>query len=293
MTQISQTVTHARPDFAALSEAGLMPVDMHTHTVHSDAPTRVRDALRKAEGCGFGLAITDHNGVGGVLEAQRLGTRAMVVPGIEVSAWDGPHILIYFYDIHDMEDFYEVHIRDARSKSPYLATRLMTEEILERAAGYSCVVSAAHPYGYLLFNKGVQKCIDREYLRPAVLSEFDAVEALCGGMGRGQNEKAAALARDMGLGVTGGTDGHLLSDLGNVVTCADAADVGSFLDAVAKRETTIVGLEKNALEKCTMAVGVIPQYLPYLGPSLAVHWHQNLPRLLRIPSRLKAGLKHP
>ncbi|QYZ79766.1 hypothetical protein E2N92_10160 [Methanofollis formosanus] len=288
-----QTVTFARPDFSALRERGLMPVDMHTHTNHSDAPTRVRDALRKAEDHGFGLAITDHNGIGGVLEARRLGTETTVVPGIEVSAWDGPHILVYFYDTHDLEDFYRSHIRDARSKSPYLATRLTTPEVLERAAGYPCVVSAAHPYGYLLFNKGVQKCIDREYLEPTILSEFDAVEALCGGMGRGQNEKAARLAEKEGIGVTGGTDGHLLSDLGTVVTCADAADVGSFLDAVARRETTVVGLEKNALEKCAMAAGVVPQYLPYLGPSLAVHWHQNLPRLLRIPERLRAGLKHP
>ncbi|QSZ67803.1 histidinol phosphatase [Methanofollis aquaemaris] len=288
-----QTVTFARPDFAALRERGFMPVDMHTHTNHSDAPTRVKDALRKAEDRGFGLAITDHNGIGGVLEARRLGTHAMVVPGIEVSAWDGPHILVYFYDTHDLEDFYRSHIRDARSKSPYLATRLTTPEVLEWAAGYSCVVSAAHPYGYLLFNKGVQKCIDREYLEPEILFEFDAVEAVCGGMGRGQNEKAARLARDGELGVTGGTDGHLLSDLGNVVTCADAADTGAFLDAVVRRETTVVGLEKNVLEKCAMAVGVVPQYLPYLGPSLAVHWHQNLPRLLRIPERLRDGLHHP
>ena len=83
----------------------------------------------------------------------------LIVPGMEVSAFDGPHILTYFYSPGDLEDFYRKHIEPNRQKAPWLATKLRTPEILDRAEGYNCVMVAAHPYGYLLFNKGLQKCI--------------------------------------------------------------------------------------------------------------------------------------
>ena len=47
---------------------GLLPADLHFHTRHSDSPTRVRDALKLAARRGIGLAITDHNPVGGLSE---------------------------------------------------------------------------------------------------------------------------------------------------------------------------------------------------------------------------------
>jgi len=73
----------------AIRRLGLLPADMHFHTRHSDSPTRVRDALKLAARRGIGLAITDHNQVGGVVEAGRQNIRVPLVPGVEVSANDG------------------------------------------------------------------------------------------------------------------------------------------------------------------------------------------------------------
>ena len=98
---------------------GLIPADLHFHTRHSDSPTRVRDALKLAARRGIGLAITDHNQVSGVAEAERQGIRVPLVPGIEVSANDGPHILLYFYSASDLRDFYRRHIeKNRRDGSP-------------------------------------------------------------------------------------------------------------------------------------------------------------------------------
>ncbi|MDD4255359.1 MAG: PHP domain-containing protein [Methanofollis sp.] len=79
-----------KPAREDLSGPGLLAADLHVHTNHSDAPTRVRDALKIAARQGIGLAITDHTRVSGALEACQAGT------GIEVSADDGPHLLLYF-----------------------------------------------------------------------------------------------------------------------------------------------------------------------------------------------------
>ena len=76
------------------SEAGVPFVDLHTHTTASDgilAPTQVVEAAAAA-GL-MAIAVTDHDTVGGVAEAEvagkRLGIR--IVPGVELSAMVGEH----------------------------------------------------------------------------------------------------------------------------------------------------------------------------------------------------------
>ncbi len=254
-------------------------VDMHFHTSHSDGLVSVRNSLKKAQKQGFGLSITDHNHVSGVREAAGLDTGVMVIPGIEVSASDGPHILIYFYSAADLYDFHTRHIRDNIRKSPYLAITLDTGEIIERTEGYSCIRSAAHPYGYLVFNKGIQKCIDCGALDSGLLPRFDALEVVCGSMPRSQNERAIELAGRYNTGITGGTDGHLLGDLGTVLTCATAGSCGEFLDAIVKTENFIIGQEKSLFGKGIMGSLVLTKYLKYTIPSLAIHYEQNVPRI--------------
>ena len=168
------------PDYGELKRKGLTGVDMHFHTNHSDSHTRVKDALKLARFKGIGLSITDHNQVSGVLEARRLDSQVLSIPGIEVSAWDGPHILLYFFSVGDLEECYKKDIENKKSSSPYLATKLKTEDIVEIAGNYNCLTVAAHPFGYLLFNKGIGKCIEYEYLQPEIIRDFSGLEVICG-----------------------------------------------------------------------------------------------------------------
>ncbi len=209
----------------------------------------------------------------------------VVIPGMEVSAADGPHILLYFRDTAELREFYDRHVREYRQASPCLAVRRTTEEILDAAEGTAAVVIAAHPFGYAFFNKGTCKCIDRGYLDPSVLDRFDGIEAICGNMAHSLNQKAADLALQRNLPATGGTDGHILPDLAGVVTAAEAGDAAEFLDAVLQKRACVVGWEKSLLWKGVMGAAVLPRYLPYTIPSLRIHYEQNIPRLRRFIDR--------
>ncbi len=274
-----------------IEEEGPAGVDMHFHTNHSDSPTTVQAALRLARKRGIGLAITDHNTITGAEEAYRSRGEVLVVPGMEVSAADGPHILLYFYDLGSMQEYYKHHVAPFKGKSPYLAIGLDSWEIVRRAAGYNCVKVAAHPYGYLLFNKGLQKCIEAHYLEQEILEHFDGVEVLCGGMGRALNDKAADLAERFLKGRTGGTDGHLLYELGKVVTIAPSQDLEGFLEDVVERRTRAMGREKNSLQKGLMGTVVASKYIRYTVPSMRVHYEQNAPRVRRFCRRLVSRKK--
>jgi histidinol phosphatase-like PHP family hydrolase len=282
---VFSNVTFERPVFEEIRHAGLSAVDMHYHTNHSDGIPRVRDALKLAGKRGLGLAITDHNEISGVLEAEQADTGVLLIPGIEVSACEGPHILLYFSRSADLADFYRKSILPHKGPSPYLATRLSTGQIVEQAGNYGGVRVAAHPCGYLLFNRGVFRCIDRNCLDEEIMVNFEAIEAICGTMTRDLNEQAAALARRYDLGITGGTDGHLLDDLGRVVTCAEADDPEAFLEAVIRKKTVVIGAEKNLLEKSMMGGIVLTKYIRYTIPSLHVHYEQNMPRIGRFLKR--------
>jgi hypothetical protein len=268
-----------KPQPEEIRRLGLLPVDLHFHTRHSDSPTRVRDALKLAARQGIGLAITDHNQASGVVEARRQGIRVPLVPGIEVSANDGPHLLFYFYSVADLLDFYRRHIEKNRRNSPFTAIRLDTPDILDRREDYSCIAVEAHPCGYAFLNRGVERCVAGRCIGEEVFSRLDALEVICGGMARSHNLKAARLALAHDLGRTGGTDGHLLHELGGVVTCAEAETVDELLDAIRKRETVVIGRERPLVEKAVMGTAVLPHHIIYTVPILQARWEQSIPRI--------------
>jgi len=272
-------IVFEKPMPEEIRRLGLLPADLHFHTRHSDSTTRVRDALRLAARQGIGLAITDHNQVSGVVEAERQGTRVPLIPGIEVSASDGPHILLYFYSISDLQDFYRRHVEKNRRNGPYTAIRLDTPEILDRREGYACIAVEAHPCGYAFLNRGVQRCVAGSCIGEEVFSRLDALEVICGGMARSHNLKAAGLAAAHGLGRTGGTDGHILYELGGVVTCAEADTVEDYLDAIRTKKTVVIGRERPLFEKAVMGTVVLPHHIPYTVPILQARWEQSIPQI--------------
>ena len=199
-------INFSKPDIASVYQDGFIPVDMHFHTSHSDAFTSVPQLLRFATKRKTGVAITDHNAVSGVTEAGTLPhNNLLIVPGIEVSAFDGPHILLYFYDTEDLSLFFREHVRDSILGSPYLAISLTTEAIIRASEDFDCVTSAAHPYGYLFLNKGVLKCYAKGYLEESIIRKFDALEVLSAGLPRKDNVKAYNDAINYDLGITGGS----------------------------------------------------------------------------------------
>jgi predicted metal-dependent phosphoesterase TrpH len=269
--QVNPDVTFTRPDIRALREAGFTPVDMHFHTVHTDGLVSIRALLSKVRARGIGCAVTDHNEISGALQACRERGDLPVVPGIEISAMDGPHLLLWFYSARDLEDYFQRYIRDRRCESPWLLTQLTTEEVLEAAEGYSCVRAPAHPYGYLIFNGGLAKCIEKGYLDRELYARCEAIEGICSNMTHAENLRAVALARRLDLPVTGGTDGHLLSDLGTAVTCTKAGSPEEFLDELRKGRARVIGREKHLPSKLVTGAVISARFLPWFYPSLKIH----------------------
>lgn len=284
-------IAFERPNVRQLRVRGLQAVDMHFHTRYSDAFTSVRGALTLAKRKGVGLAITDHNTPSGTLEALRADPGILFVPGMEISAEDGPHLLLYFYDPSEMREFYRREIERHKGKSPYLATDLTTLDLLDTASGYSCVRAAAHPFGYLFLNKGIGKSVEKGYVPEEALARLEALEVLNGSMTRTVNRRAGDLAAERGYGIMGGSDGHRLGDLGNVVTVAESADVEGFLADIVKGRSSVVGLEKNPLGKGVTGSLQLARFAPYTVSSLRVHYRQNAPRLRRFAKRHGRGAR--
>ncbi len=285
-TKMSGTILNRvwfeRPALETLVSEGFSAADLHFHTNHSDSHTTVHAAIRSARKKGIGLAITDHNAISGVREAEQLaGEDVLVIPGIEVSSADGPHILLFFYSYSELEEFYKRDLEKKKGPSPFLATLLSTRDILEIAEKYNCIRAAAHPYGYLVLNRGIAKCVEKDDLDANVFSCMEAIEVLCGGMGRQNNLKAAKLALSRDLGMVGGSDGHLLRDLGGVLTCTVSDTVDDFLEDIGHQRSLVVGKERNLMDKGVMSMMVLSKHLRYTLPSLGVHYRQNVPRVRR------------
>jgi predicted metal-dependent phosphoesterase TrpH len=255
-------VSFGTPDIDGLRRDGFRAADMHVHSRHSDAAPTPRQILRFAEHRGVGVAITDHNEIGAVREMRNRRSDVLVVPGIELDCAEGPHILLYFYAANDLVDFYDRHIRERRRGAQYMTAYPSAREILSAAEGYACLKIAAHPFGYFGLDRGVLKC-DAKNLLPGVIDRLDGIEAICGGMTRRVNEKAAAYAARCNVPVTGGSDAHILQNVGSVVTGVRADSVGEFLDGIRGGDSIVIGSPSGILSR-GMTAGVIAyNYVPY------------------------------
>ena len=254
---------------------------MHFHTVHTDGTVSVRSLLKRLSESGMGCAVTDHNEVSGALAACSERDDLLVIPGIEISACDGPHILVYFYDPHDLDDFFQRFIKENRRESPWMLTTLTSSEVLEAAEGFACLRGAAHPYGYLMFNSGLAKCVEKGYLDESLYGQLDLIEGICANMVHKENLHAIALASRLGLPITGGSDGHVITDLGSAVACTTSPDPGEFLDELKKGNAIVIGRENYLPSKIITAGAISVRFLPWLYPSVKIHFERTMMRFNR------------
>src|SRR3990170_2061430 len=181
------------------SRAERVPVllDLHNHTRYSpDSKLDPAELVRLAGKLGLqGVAITDHNSVDGVrvaVEAARDLKDFVVIPATEISTSEG-HVLAY-----------GVTTAIPRDLSP--------AETVDRVGAAGGVAVAAHPYR---FWSGLGE--------DATLSaRFAAYEVHNARTLRAGNERASRLAARTRVGRTGGSDTHLLHELGRGVTALNS-----------------------------------------------------------------------
>ncbi len=198
-----------------------MLLDLHNHTRYSpDSRVSPSDLVAVAKRIGLGgLAITDHNAVRGVREAQEAaGDDFLVLPGIEVSSASG-HVLAY--GVH------EVIPRD-----------LSVAETVEKITILGGVAVAAHPFRFWSGLGGAA-------LGEAVFPAYETANART--LRRG-NARARERARAARVGETGGSDSHFLDEIARAVTAVDSngATADDVVQLIGQGKTRSQGFDRGA-----------------------------------------------
>ena len=270
---VHERVIFDRPDLSALHVdfPKYSFMDMHHHTRYSDSYTRIKALLRRAKAKGIGVAVTDHNAIKGSIEAVHAADGTLVIPGIEVGCREGPHFLVYFYNLHELAEFYDWHVKPNLNHNPYHNLSLGMEQLVEAAGKYNSVIAAAHPCAPSYFN--LMKRIAMRKINPNVMRDIDAIEVCSGQSFRQMNLKAITLAENFKKGVVGGSDGHVLAALGSTVTAAKASTVSGFLKAILKQRNTVVGWEMPLMQRIHPYSGMSVKYLRH--PSTLPYYYRH------------------
>lgn len=198
-----------------------MRLDLHNHTRYSpDSRVDPRELVARAKRLGLdGLAITDHNAVGGIAEAvSAAGADFLILPGLEVSTRDG-HVLAY--------GVRELVPRD-----------LTVADTVERIVALGGVAVAAHPFRFW-------SGLGADALGQA---RFPAYETMNARTLRRGNVRARERAAVLRLGQTGGSDSHFAEEIGRAVTRLDEgpARVDNVLQAIGQGHTAAEGASRGA-----------------------------------------------
>jgi PHP family Zn ribbon phosphoesterase len=232
-----------QPDYISLRKQGYLCVDMHFHSCHSDGAASIKQILEKIRTLGIGISITDHNEINGVVEAYKTKEKKdFIIPGIEVKTDELVDILFYFPELEELKKFYLKEVFPKKRRFLHSSkTTIKMAELIEISKRYECLISAAHPFGYSV-RGSIKEIFDNHK------TDFDKIavfEAINGGNRRKQNLKSLKYIENHSKGFTGGTDGHSIYPLGNIVTCSKSKDIRGFLESIRKKENIVIGTESK------------------------------------------------
>jgi len=237
-----------RPNLAELIKQNIV-VDLHFHSHYSDGHNTVAAIAKKARDLGIGIAITDHNEIRGAVEIDGY-PDVFSIPGIEMTSKEGTHILIYFYSMDNLEAFYSDDVIPYMGNDIMSSTTLEMEEIIKRARKFKTVIIFPHPFCGVY--TGIQNSYFSEDRRERIFPMIDGVEVINSENMNKSNLRSALLGFNLNKGITGGSDGHRVSQMGRVVTYASCKrNRKAFLEAIKKKKTKVVGKEIDLIRKVT------------------------------------------
>jgi len=113
-------------------------------------------------------------------------------------------------------------------------------ELIEYGRRFNAVVSIPHPYWPIPTN--YKRILKND---KSVFRKVDAIEVLNSQKRRKSNLKAIELCKRVNKSITGGSDTHILSELGRCVTCAR----NDILEDITKNRVMVVGKEIKIIKK--------------------------------------------
>lgn len=241
-------IEYKAPDLNALTQQFTV-VDMHFHSHYSDGHDTIAEIAAQANELGVGIAVTDHNEIRGAMELAEH-KELLSIPGIEVTSAEGSHLLVYFYSPKDLEHFYLTAVLPFMGADVMSSTSREMEALIEAARSYSAVVVLPHPYSAAY--TGIHNSYFSEERLQNIYEMVDGVEVINAENMNKWNLKSTVLGFNLAKGVTGGSDGHRLSQMGKSVTLSVSAPTcEAFLDALKAGLTKVVGKEIDLLRKVT------------------------------------------
>jgi len=288
-------VDFQKPNISELRAKGMTLVDMHVHTQYSDTYVQIQRLLTAASKLKIGMAITDHNEIRGVLETMKKKDGHLIIPGIEVTCRERCHMLVYFYLMEQLKDFYYNHVAPCKEKNPFSVTSLKTCDLLKHTSKYDCIVCAAHPFspGFT----GIYKNIRRGYLPKSTINRIDVIEVMNGINTKKANWKALEWAEDTKKSFVGGSDAHSLFELGKVLTYSDASTVKGFLDRVLEKQNFVIGKQLGLIAHMPCHSNMLGRHLRYIRPTIKMRYDVSLKpsvkyHVPRIKKKIKTKINH-
>ncbi len=225
------------------------------HSNFSDGSTTPEAIVKIAEEKNLIVSITDHNEIEGVKKAINI-NKNIVIPGIELTSRNAKDILVYFYNLKDLEDFYNKYIKNnkihPRAGFDLKCLKLSMKSILNCLKNYNCLKVIPHPFAlkpktnYRYFKK-----------RPNLLKEMDVIEVLQCMQTRKKTIKSIGWAESINKPMLGGSDSHTSATIGSVITLVKANNIKQILDQIKKDKTTIYGLELPFYKKLQIYLKLI------------------------------------
>jgi predicted metal-dependent phosphoesterase TrpH len=191
-----------------------MKLDLHVHSRYSvkDCSLSLRDLVRFAMARGLsGFALTDHNTVRGHAEARRFSRQGfIIIPGIEISTTKG-HVL-------------------GLGVSEEIPSNLHPAEAVEKVHEQGGIAVAAHPFS-------IGRSPSMVYM-----ARFDALEVLNARAGWFSNMLAKGFAERNGIPGVGGSDAHVLEDVGEAYTVLNCEPkIEGIIEEIRRGETSAGG----------------------------------------------------
>lgn len=199
--------------------------DLHMHTIYSyDGTATVPAVLRRAHEIGLDvIAITDHDEIGGALEAVKLASHygVEVIPGIEITTADGDLLALFVTE-------------------KVKAGLSLTETILKvRELGGICI--APHPMAGGMGMKSLSAVSIVKALRNKEAADtLIGIEAYNGtAIDRVSNHYATLLATRLKISQTGSSDAHVLEAIGLGATEFPGKTAADFRSALRSGKTKV------------------------------------------------------
>lgn len=235
---------------------GYTGADLHFHTEYSlDAISKISNVLAHAKKKNIGFAVTDHNQIGGAIKAVKLAKQlaqqkkqeTLVLPGVEATCKEGVHLIYYFYEVSELQEWYKKELQPHMHHNPFFAS-IPTTELMDASADYNAVLCTPHPFapGITGFHKIKTTA--------KTLKKVQLIEALNAFNVHSLNVRAADWADEIKRGMTAGSDGHTTPELGTALTFGFGTTREEFLQSLLKQESLAVGKEESIFHKALISL---------------------------------------